>query len=30
LNPPEGVAETEKFAICPAVMVVPEGAAATL
>ena len=30
LKPPEGTAETEKFAICPAVMAVPEGAAATL
>ena len=30
LNPPEGAAETEKFAICPGVMVVPDGAAATL
>src|SRR5260370_37752558 len=30
LNPPEGAAETEKFAICPAVIVEPEGAATTL
>ena len=30
LKPPVGAAETEKVATCPAVMVVPEGAVATL
>jgi len=30
LKPPVGAAETEKLADCPAVMVVPDGAAVTL